>query len=69
MLGIDERSNMQISVEKIAVTPAEAATMLGVHVSTIYKLHNRGELTMRKVGRCSKIPIAKVRALIDGEAA
>ncbi len=60
---------MAMPVEKIAVTPAEAATMLGVHVSTIYKLHGRGELPMRKVGRCSKIPISKVRALIDGEAA
>ena len=60
---------MSPSIEKIAVTPAEAATMLGVHVSTIYKMHSRHELIMRKVGRCSRIPIAKVRALIDGEAA
>jgi excisionase family DNA binding protein len=59
---------MQNTVEKIAVTPAEAATMLGVHVSTIYKLHGRGELPMRKVGRCSKIPISSVRALVEGTA-
>jgi excisionase family DNA binding protein len=69
MLGIVERSNMAIAIEKIAVTPSEAATMLGVHVSTIYKLHGRGELPMRKVGRCSKIPIASVRALVEGEEA
>lgn len=66
--GEVERTNMANPVEKIAVTPAEAATMLGVHVSTIYKLHGRNELPMRKVGRCSKIPIAAVRALVEGAA-
>lgn len=60
---------MQTVIEKIAVTPAEAALMLGVHVSTIYKLSERGELPIRKVGRCSKIPIAKVRAMVEDQAA
>lgn len=54
------------SVEKIAVSPAEAAGMLGVHISTIYKLVARNELPIRKVGRASRIPVASVRALIEG---
>lgn len=57
------------SVEKIAVSPAEAAGMLGVHISTIYKLAGRNQLPIRKVGRASRIPVASVRALIEGEAA
>lgn len=56
--------NAKKHTEKVAVTPAEAATMLGVHVSTIYELHGRGELKIHKVGRTSKISIAAIRAMI-----
>lgn len=55
--------------QQIAVAPAQAAEMLGVHVATIYKMHARGEIEMRKIGRASRIPIASIRALIEGEAA
>lgn len=51
---------------QIAATPAQAAEMLGVHVATIYKMHARGELPMRKIGRASRIPVASIHALIEG---
>lgn len=60
---------MKTQIERIAVTPAEAAEMIGCAESFIYKLNARGALPFKKVGRLRKIPIASVRALIEGETA
>lgn len=48
----------------IVYTPNEAAAALGVTRQTIYAMVKRGELTMYKVGRCSRFRIDQVHALV-----
>lgn len=55
-------------VERIAYTPAEAAAALGVTRQTVYALIGRGELRRFKIGRCTRIPVADVLALVGGVA-
>ena len=51
-------------VEKLLLTPAEAAVALSVSRTTIYELMNRGLLRSIKLGTCRRIPIDAVRDLI-----
>lgn len=48
----------------ITYTIAEGARVLGVSRPTIYALAKRGELTIYKVGRCSRLNAAQVHALV-----
>ncbi|MDA8044400.1 MAG: helix-turn-helix domain-containing protein [Actinomycetota bacterium] len=52
-------------VEKLLLTPAEAAVALSISRTTIYELMNRGLLRSIKLGTCRRIPIDAVRDLID----
>ena len=49
--------------ERYAVSPAEAARMLGICRATIYNLINRGELKYQKIGRSTRIPITEIERL------
>jgi len=49
----------------IAVSPADAADLIGVSRGTIYNLIERGELRRSKVGRATRIPVADLVALIE----
>ena len=52
-------------MRRIAVSPSEAAEMLGCTRQTVYTLIERGELRRYTVGkRLSRIPIGDVLALI-----
>lgn len=46
---------------RIAVSPREAAQLLGVSVPTIYSLLNSGELASRKVGARRLIAVDELR--------
>ncbi len=48
--------------DRIAVTPDEAAWLLGVSRSRIYELLNAGDLPSVKIGRSRRIPR---QALVD----
>jgi len=48
-------------------TIPEAAVVLNVSRSTIYRLIRRGELVVCKLGRCVRIPSAAVYALMGAE--
>jgi excisionase family DNA binding protein len=50
-----------------AVSPQEAAHMLGVSRVTIYNLIKRGELTRYKIGRSTKLNTAQVLSLVGAE--
>lgn len=50
--------------ERIALSPAQAAELLGVARQTVYALIERGELRRFKVGRCTRVPAADVHALV-----
>lgn len=51
--------------DKIAYTIAEAARATGLSDDTLYRKHNAGEITMRKVGRRTIIPALDLQHLID----
>ena len=40
---------------RVVITLQEAATQLGVHVATVYRLIHEGELDAYKVGRASRM--------------
>jgi excisionase family DNA binding protein len=53
-------------VEKLLLTPEEAAEVLGVARSTVYDLMRLQVLRSVKIGRkCRRIPLAACREMID----
>lgn len=56
-------------VEPIAVRIVDAAQMLGLGRSSVYKLIDTGEITTVKVGRARLVVVASLRAFIDTHAA
>jgi len=56
--------NTSSQVRKVAFSPAEAATALGVCRATIYRLLQAGELRSYKVGSLTKIPVSDVLRLV-----
>ena len=53
-------------VERLLLTPAEAAAVLSVSRTTVYELLNRGVLRSIKLGACRRIPVEALGELIDG---
>ena len=51
-------------MDRIALSPAEAAAALGCTRQHIYNLMARNVLTRYKVGRLTKLSTAEVRALV-----
>lgn len=51
-------------MNRAAISPGEAADLLGVSRQTIYNLVERGELTRYKVGRCTRLQRREVLALV-----
>lgn len=49
-----------------AISPAEAAELLGVSRQHVYALIARGDLRRFKVGRCTRLNTAEVLALVGG---
>lgn len=52
-------------LNRLAVSPAEAAQMTGLSRATIYNLIERGELRRSKIGRSTRIPVADLLTLIQ----
>jgi len=50
---------------KLAVSPAEAAEMLGLSRAMVYLLIQRGELRRSKIGKSARIPVADIEALLE----
>lgn len=55
--------------EPLAVSPSEAADLLGVSRAHIYNMLARGELRRVKLGRAARIPYSDVVALVEEGAA
>ena len=47
------------------VTVRKAAVIFGVSRSTIYALHHQGELTLRRIGGRTVVPVPDVLRLVD----
>ncbi len=52
--------------DHFALSPAEAAAVLGCTRATIYNLIGRGQLKRYKVGRSTKLNADEVRSLVGG---
>jgi excisionase family DNA binding protein len=50
---------------QLGVAPIEAARLLGVSRSTIYRIMNRGQLRTVKIGRRTIIPVSAITALLE----
>lgn len=51
--------------KKALLRPGEAADILRIGVSTVYEMHNRGELPGRRIGGAVRIYSASVREILD----
>jgi excisionase family DNA binding protein len=54
--------------EKLAYDAREVADLLGLHVNSIYKLANTGELRSFKLGKRVLIPKSELERVLNGEA-
>jgi excisionase family DNA binding protein len=53
--------------DKIVFDPKEVAALLGLHVNSVYKLANAGELRSFKLGKRVLIPKSEIERLLSGE--
>ncbi len=51
-------------MDKILLTPSEAAAALGIGRSKIYELLQAGTLPSVRIGACRRIPAEALRALV-----
>lgn len=54
------------SVQQVAYGIREAANVLGISRSSVYKLIKEKQLSVVKLGKRALIPIREIQALIDG---
>ncbi len=50
----------------VLVTVKEAGRMLGVGRTTAYELIASGDLEVVHIGRCSRVPVESILALVEG---
>jgi excisionase family DNA binding protein len=58
-----------IRMERVLITPAEAAEVLGISVRTVYRVIRRGDLPVVRVGRCPRIPVKAMNRWVDSQLA
>ena len=55
------------AVDRLTVTVAQAAVMLGISRTSAYERVRRGEIPTVRLGRRLLVPIARLMALLEGE--
>jgi excisionase family DNA binding protein len=60
--------NDNIPLDRLAVTPEEAARLLGISRSSIFNMTKSGELKSRMVAGRRLIKYSDLKAVMDGEA-
>ena len=53
-------------MEKLLVTPAEAAEVLAISRSKLYQLMNNGALPSVRIGTCRRIRCEALKTFLDG---
>jgi excisionase family DNA binding protein len=51
-------------MDKLLLTPTEAATALGIGRSKVYELMQTGQLQSVHIGACRRIPVDHLNALV-----
>jgi excisionase family DNA binding protein len=54
-------------MERVLITPAEAAEVLGISVRTVYRVIRRGDFPVVRVGRCPRIPLKALNRWVDSQ--
>ena len=52
-------------MEKLLLTPREAAAVLGIGRSKLYELLQAGQIPSVRIGKCRRIPAAALRELVE----
>lgn len=55
---------VDVTLEKLCLTPDEAANVLSVGRTTVYELLARGELASISIGRARRIPLVSLKAFV-----
>ena len=55
---------MEINMDKVLLTPVEAATALGIGRSKLYELLQSGRLPSVRIGACRRIPAASIHRFV-----
>lgn len=63
-LGARNAGNTDVILEKLCLTPREAAAVLSVGLTTLYGLLERQELRSISIGRARRIPLSSLRAYV-----
>ena len=58
-------SRMSVVPERLAVTVAEAAHMLGLSKAKLYPLITRGEILSFKIGRARRVPVWAIQSFME----
>jgi excisionase family DNA binding protein len=64
-VGVTNRRERVKPIQRVAVSPAEAALMLGLSRSRTYQLLADGTLRSVKIGGRRLVPIAAIEALVS----
>jgi excisionase family DNA binding protein len=56
-------------MERVLITPAEAAEVLGISVRTVYRAIRRGDFPVVRVGRCPRIPLIALNRWVESQLA
>ena len=54
--GVDEPVALEDEMDKLLLTPVEAATALGIGRSKLYELIQSGQLPSVRIGTCRRVP-------------
>ena len=52
-------------MEKLLLSPEEAAEVLGVGRSRVYDLMRKRELVSVRIGKCRRVPVAALRLYVE----
>jgi excisionase family DNA binding protein len=62
---VDEPIALEDEMDKLLLTPVEAARALGIGRSTVYELMRAGTLGSVHIGSCRRIPAEDLAALVS----
>jgi len=62
---VDDPVVLEDEMDKLLLTPVEAARALGIGRSTVYELMRAGTLGSVHIGSCCRIPSAALAALVS----
>lgn len=66
-MGSERGDAVRSGIERLTVTVAQAAVMLGISRTSAYQRVRRGEIPTVRLGRRLVVPKARLLAMLEGE--